>query len=245
VPHRDGRGGQAENRPIRERCPCGSPSTHPLAATQKGYLIHTATEVTGGVRTVGPDYATGYGLINAAAAANCLTEAFTVPTSTRTDHLFELTLADGGVWSLDGLAPGNLKGTLVWTDSEGTASDLLDDRTSQLVNDLDLWLTDVDGTVYYPWTLDIENPIEAAVTAEASHVDIVEQVLLSSLLAGELFTIHVGHTGTLLNGLSQDFSLLISGLLLQTESVPEPGTLALAGLAVVALVARRRGRGSV
>ncbi len=205
-----------------------------LSATQKGYLMHTATDVTAGAGTVGPDYATGYGMVNAAASAEFITEAITEPTATREDHLFELTKTDNLDIDMTFKAiGGEVKATLVWTDPQGTAQSGLDNRTGVLVNDLDLSIT-VGGTTYHPWTLDILNPTNAAVRTTANHVDNVEQVLIDALAIDTLFTLHIGDTGSLLGG-SQDFSLLVSGAV-----VPEPTTILLIGGAVMCVLSRRR-----
>lgn len=208
----------------------------PTSATQKGYAIHTATDVTnasiGG--RVGPDYATGYGLLNGLAAAEFLTNAFDGDGS---HHLFENTLANSTTFSLTGMmaTDGELKVTLVWTDPAGAPqSNVLDDRTSVLVNNLDLWLTDGSSAIYYPWILDIENPANAATTG-VNNLDVVEQVSLTGITLGSLWDVHVGHQGNLLGG-SQNYSLLISGL---AVAVPEPASLCLLVLGAMLLAWRR------
>ena len=208
----------------------------PTSATQKAYVIHTATDV---VNTAiggqpGPDYATGYGLINGLAAAEFLTSAIA---GSGSDHLFENTLAESATFSLTGLmaTDSELKATLVWTDPAGTAqNDLLDNRTSVLVNNLDLWLTDGSSTIYYPWTLDIENPADAATTG-VNNVDVVEQVSLTGITPGSLWSIHVGHQGNLTGG-SQAYSLLFSGLAI---AIPEPASLLLLAVGSLLLAWRR------
>jgi len=100
-----------------------------------------------------------------------------------------------------------LKATIVWTDPAGTAHGSgLDETTSVLVNDLDLWITGPGGT-YNPWTLDPPNPSNAAVRTTRNHLDNVEQVLIDTPTAGT-YTVHVGDTGGVLD---QVFSILISG----------------------------------
>jgi len=206
----------------------GIPFVVPLASTQKGYIIHTATDVTtSGVGTVGPDYATGYGMVNAAAAAQFLTNALS-NNPNKSDHLYEAQLVPGTLdqWDLTGLVSTGdpIKVTLVWTDPPGTpASGQIDDRTPKLVNDLDLWLVGPNSTIYYPWVLDISNPTAPATTGD-NDVDNVEQVYIASVLAGVSFSIHVGYEGSLYQNQPQWFSLLISGLTFggQQEIIPEP-----------------------
>jgi hypothetical protein len=205
----------------------------PDAASLKGLLIHTATDATGGFATAGPDYATGYGMVNGAAAANFATDAFVTPPATRTHHVVIDALADGAETVISNLIAvgGAIKATLVWTDPAGTPQSGLDNLTSVLVNDLDLWITDSGNNIYYPWTLNVANPSAAAVRTQFNHLDNVEQVLIDLALAGDLFSIHIGHTGSLQGGLPQDFALLFEGV--TQAAVPEPATW---GLAVVGLV---------
>ncbi len=218
------------------------------ASTQKGYIIHTATDVTnassGG--RVGPDYATGYGLVDGRAAADFITDAFTGTDETRENWLFEQTISNPAQEIVHNFfATGDtVKATLAWTDPAGSSKFGLDNRTAVLVHDLDLWI-EVGGQVFYPWTLDINNPGNAAVQNQANHVDVVEQVLadlttlgpgpLSVLAEGTPFSVHVGMTGGLSFG-PQDFALLISG----ATTIPEPASLVLLALGGVALVRRRR-----
>jgi len=196
------------------------------SATTKGIIIHTATDA----GNTGPDYSYGWGLIDGAAAANFMTSAVGVNPS---DWIHEESYS-GSEWTVslysDGTNP--LKATLAWTDPApstlpGTG---LDDTTSVLVNDLDLWITDLASGTYYPWTLDWSNPANAAVQTTANHLDNVEQVLLNTPLAG-WYQIHVGRTGATFD---QDFSLLVSGV------VPEPATLSLLVMGGLVLVRRRR-----
>lgn len=206
----------------------------PTAATQKGYLIHTATDVTGSAAggRVGPDYATGYGMVNGLAAADFLSSAIS---GIGSEHLFENSLIDSTNFSLTGwVAAGDeIKVTLVWTDPAGVAQPvMLDNRTPVLINNLDLWLTDASSTTYYPWVLDIENPVNAATTG-INNVDVVEQVFLSGISAGSVWNVHVGHQGNLLGGF-QNYSLLVSGLM-----VPEPASLMLLVLGTLAIALRR------
>lgn len=215
----------------------------PTAATQKGYLVHTATDVTAGDANVGPDYATGYGMVNGAKAAQFISEAASNNIVAVTNNsivpndewLFEDTHA-GTETEYDFVAVGGeIKATLVWTDPAGTARStaVLDDRTSVLVNDLDLWIL-VDGVKFNPWTLDIDNPTANAVQTTRNDVDVLEQVYIASVLAGSDVSIVVGSTGAITNG-TQAYSLLISGVL-----IPEPATAALIALSIAGLVSRRR-----
>lgn len=144
----------------------GNPSTNsypnlfdddnPRSATTKGLLIHTAFDA----GNVEPDYSNGWGVVDAAAAAEFLTEA--EQGSGSTDHLFERAY-DGNTWALNVHSDGSepLRVTIVWTDPAPTTlpGGGLDDATSVLVNDLDSWITNSSGTVFYrAWNLDSANP---------------------------------------------------------------------------------------
>lgn len=99
--------------------------------------------------------------------------------------------------------------TICWTDPKGTPviSNMLNNRTPILVNDLDLKLTK-NSTTYFPWKLDPDNPSNAATNSAENNVDNVEQVYISSPPAGT-YTIEVSHDGTLSGG-SQAFSIVVS-----------------------------------
>ena len=180
-------------------------SPPPRSATTKGLLIHTASDA----GKVGPDYTYGWGVVDGAAAANFLTD---VASSNSTKFLSERSYT-GNELSLNLFSDGSepLKATIVWTDPEGAVQDAaeLDDRTPVLVNNLDLWITDASGNVFYPWTLDPENPEASAQQVQFNTLDNVEQVLIDAPVSGN-YTIHVGNqTG---DTFTQDYSLLISGI---------------------------------
>ncbi|MFV2068166.1 MAG: S8 family serine peptidase, partial [Pirellulales bacterium] len=172
----------------------------PASATTKGLLIHTASDA----GNPGPDYSFGWGLVNAAAAANFLTGA----SGSTTDNLYEQTYAGSELtFDFDTNGSSPLTATIAWTDPPGTPPGYtLDDPQSVLKNDLDLWITGPGG-VFYPWTLDPATPEDNAVRTSVNHRDNVEQVLIDSTSPGT-YTVHVGDTG---NVVTQDFSLLVSG----------------------------------
>jgi len=179
-------------------------SSSPMyAATLKALAIHTADEAG---QTIGPDYMFGWGLVNAEEAGSLVTiDGFGA------DVIDEQVLSQGGTYSRtiasDGTEP--LKVTICWTDPPGTpvSSNYLNNRTPMLVNDLDLEVR--NGATYYPWSLDPDNPADAATNSGENDVDNVEQVYIASPSAGQ-YTIEVSHDGTL-NGGSQAFSIIVSG----------------------------------
>ena len=182
----------------------------PLAATTKSLLIHTASDA----GNVGPDFAYGWGLVNVEAAANLITDAaddaLGLASVAETNYAgTELTQEI----TSDGTSP--LKVTIAWTDLPGTPQPYsLDDTTSMLVNDLDLWITGPDGT-HLPWTLDGANPESPAVRTSPNHVDNVEQVLIDSPVAGT-YTIHIG--GDLVSN-DQNVSMIVSGTVAAAEGI--------------------------
>ncbi|MEM6552383.1 MAG: S8 family serine peptidase [Planctomycetota bacterium] len=208
----------------------------PDSATQKGLLMHTATDVVS-FGQVGPDYRSGFGLVNGLAAVEHLDDAFNTPLTERMHHVIEGTLSEGGELTFDFFATGDpVSASLSWIDpaSNDNLPSGLDDRTIQLIHDLDLWITDEFGNMYYPWTLDPENPDDPAVQTARNQVDNFEQVWTDEFLEGEWFTVHVGHSGSLVWG-DQAFGLFVSGAL-----IPEPASALV--LAVPFLVAHRRRR---
>ena len=174
---------------------------NPLSATTKGLLIHNATDV----NNVGPDYATGWGVIDAARAAQFLTNVDTAADGVM--HAEDTYSASTRTYTFtsDGTTP--LKATIAWTDPEGTAHPAgLDVSTAVLVNDLNLLVTGPGATTFFPWTLDRNSPATAAVRTQANSVDNVEQVLIDAPPAGT-YTITVSGPGAV----TQPFSMFVTG----------------------------------
>jgi hypothetical protein len=183
-----------------------------LAATLKALAIHTAEEAGS---ADGPDYEFGWGLLNVRAAANVLT-----PEPSGAHTVIEDTLADGvpNTHPISvSVTDATVRATLVWTDPPGSPviPQVLDDATPQLVNDLDLRVTDANGT-HLPWTLDPANPSDPATRGDNT-LDNVEQVVIVGGAPGT-YTVQVSHKGNL-QGASQDYSLIVSSV-----SKPPVGT---------------------
>jgi hypothetical protein len=179
----------------------------PTSATLKGVLIHTASDA----GNVGPDYQHGWGLVNAASAANFLTNSVAANPS---NLLLELQYAgDDPFVEVRASGAEPLRATIVWTDPAPTTLPGvgLDDATSVLVNDLDLWITDANGTVFRPWTLNAANPNAPAVRTARNDRDNVEQVLIDAPVTAGIYRIHVGRD-PMQPSFTQNFSLLISGV---------------------------------
>jgi hypothetical protein len=178
------------------------------SATVKGLAIHTANEA--GLYP-GPDYKHGWGLLNIAEAAQVLNTAYTNNNSANSPHfVYENTLLNGESKSYTITASGTrpVKATIVWTDIKGTSGDLLNDVTPELVNDLDLVITQGSKT-HYTWNLTPSSPDNQAFK-ELNNIDNVEKVEVDTSLVGTNYTITVKHKGTLERG-QQNYSLIISG----------------------------------
>lgn len=174
------------------------------AATMKGLLIHGADEAG---PNPGPDYMFGWGLINAQTSADLITES-----AANNDFNIQNLVANPGTDILlnvdaDGGEP--LKVTIVWTDEPGAAvSQVLDDLTPTLVNNLDLRISR-SGTTTFPWKLNPIIPAQAA-TRSDNNVDNVEQVLIPNPVAGGTYEISISPPSNIVGG-TQDFALIISG----------------------------------
>ena len=182
------------------------------ASTLKALLIHTADDL----GRAGPDYEYGWGLINVQAAADLLA-AYRANAGTR--HVVEnrVTATRTQVdvpFTWDGASP--IKATLCWTDPAGTATSGHDDRTSRLVNNLDLRVIGPDAVVHQPWVMpfvgdwSLESCAYAA-TVGSNTTDNVEQVLIVAPAVSGEYTARVTFAGTLTGG-NQPFSLILSGV---------------------------------
>lgn len=172
------------------------------AATLKALAIHTVNE-TGYYD--GPDYQYGWGLLNVEAAAKVMLK------KDYQSIIEENTLTQGATYTKNVTALGNepLKVTVVWTDPKGQEQDdVEDDRTSRLVNDLDVVLVDASNNLTYPWKLDPES-VTSAATKGINNVDNVEKIEFNAPSGN--YTIRVTHKGNLLYG-SQAYSLIVSGV---------------------------------
>jgi len=176
-----------------------------LSSTIKGLIIHTANEAGS---NEGPDYSFGWGLMNTDNAVKLMTSNNNLPNDF---YIQENNLSNGATSTFKTYSAGStpIKVTICWTDPAGTpvTSNILDNATKMLVNDLDIRLS-MNGNTYYPYVLDKNNPSNAATKADNS-IDNVEQIYIASPQAGE-YSLTVNHKGTLNS--TQKYSLIISGL---------------------------------
>ncbi|QSE97887.1 S8 family serine peptidase [Fulvivirga lutea] len=167
------------------------------SATLKGLALHTADDA--GVS--GPDAVFGWGLLNAKAASEAITE------NGNTSRIEELTLSAGQSYSItvdaNGVEP--LLASISWTDLPGAENTgTVNLTTPVLVNDLDIRVTK-SSTTYFPYRL--TGPTSS--TKSDNNVDPYERVDISG--ASGSYTITVTHKGTLTSG-SQDFTLIVTGV---------------------------------
>jgi len=185
-----------------------SPKKFIKAATLKALAIHTANEAGD---APGPDYKFGWGLLNMYDAANVLSNALTTKNSeTSKDFVYENVLnnLDSNIFTItaSGLTP--VKATVVWNDVKGTPKSTLNDPTPQLINDLDVTITQ-GSKLIQAWKLNPQIPSNAAYRGD-NVLDNVEKVEVDTTLIGKTYSIKVKHKGNLARG-QQAYSLIISG----------------------------------
>ena len=186
------------------------------ASTLKGLMIHTANDL----GNLGPDYQYGWGLINVKAAADVILShkadlsrpKLIEGTFSRTKSGVE-TYANTYTFVWDGVSP--IRTTLAWTDPAGLTQTMTDSRTPNLVRNLDLKIVSPDGTTNLPYVMPFVGTwTQASMSLPAirgkNNVDNVEQVFLESPIAGT-YTVSVVLDGTLSRGVSQAYSLIVTG----------------------------------
>ena len=173
------------------------------SASIRGLLAHTADDI----GEIGPDYKTGWGLLNTERAIRFLSS---YNNDSSESLLKDTLLTDGGSITIDYTHSSSkpLIVTIAWTDPPGTQPTNGDDPTDKiLVNDLNLQLTDPDSDIHYPWVLDPASPSSAA-TFGTNSIDNIEQVFIANPEPGT-YQLSITHTGSLSGG-SQKVSILIS-----------------------------------
>ncbi len=194
------------------------------AAAAKTLMVHSASEA----GTVGPDAWYGWGYINAKKGAELL-----VGKSNNTILFNDETLTSGTPNQKTLIASGTepLKVTISWIDPAYTIptnltwDDAYNNRSSRLINDLDLRIVDtVTNTVYQPWKLNPLTPTAAATKGDNT-VDNVEQVVIDAPVAGRSYRIEIGNKGTLKNSTGanapQNYSILATGYTQQVLATGE------------------------
>jgi hypothetical protein len=187
------------------------------AASAKVLTVHSASEA----GNVGPDPWFGWGFINAKKGAELLVGKAN-NTVIFNDETLTSSVKNTKIITASGSEP--LKVTVSWIDPQYTpnyqfVSDVYNNRTSKLINDLDLRIIDTtNNTVYYPWKLDANNPLTPATKADNT-VDNVEQVVIDNPIAGRSYKIEITNKGSLVDDSGdpapQNYSIMVTG---QTQS---------------------------
>lgn len=165
---------------------------NPQASLLKAVLLHTATDQ----GSFGPDYDTGWGLLDAQAAIDLINQGAL--------HLFNRDIRGNQVQSFSFLVDSDeqdVKVTMVWTDPRAAVG-----AAQTLVNDLDIRLVSPSGTQFLPWVKDANNPANAAIRGD-NEVDNIEQVVVEDPEVG-LWTANI--TGEINQGTVQQVSIAIS-----------------------------------
>ena len=186
------------------------------ASTLKALIIHTADDL----GNPGPDYQYGWGLIHVKAAADVVLAHKADPNRPK---LIEgalsrtvsgvKTYTNNYTFVWDGVSP--IRATLAWTDPAGSAQTMTDSRTPNLVRNLDLKVISPNGTTNLPYVMPFVGTwTQASMSLPAirgkNNVDNVEQISLESPIAGT-YTVSVVLDGILSRGVSQAYSLIITG----------------------------------
>ena len=180
-------------------------NTFMRAATLKGLVLHTALDM----EAVGPDYKTGWGLLDMEKAAKVILNVGS------SNLISEGTLANTATDKRSFVASGkgDLVATLSWTDPEATVfpinTENLNNRKPKLVNDLDIKITDGAGK-FLPFILDPNVPEKIAETGDNIR-DNIEKIIIKGAVPGKTYELSISHKGTLKND-KQDFSLIVSGI---------------------------------
>jgi hypothetical protein len=192
----------------------------PLASTLKGIVIHTTDQLG---TNVGPSYTYGWGLLDAVAAANLITNNHA---SGSLAFIKEARLMSGDYIEFPVVLTNGkpFRASIVWTDPLGTpTAPALNPTNRMLVNDLDLRVVTPSGTTNFPYVLNRTAPANAATTGD-NNVDNVEQVSIPNPTNGT-YLVRVTHKGTLLNQLGQtnfqNGSILLSGNIAQPPILPQ------------------------
>ncbi|MFB6115218.1 MAG: S8 family serine peptidase, partial [Candidatus Nanohalobium sp.] len=174
----------------------------PAPATVKGLLVHNAEDI----NRTGPDYVTGWGLVNATETINYIGEAYE-------EKLIKRGTVDQGgntSYTVNMSTGSSANFTLVWSDYPASAG-----ASKTLVNDLDLVIRNSTGHRYYPWTLNWSIRKQKAVRTKEDHRNNVVQIHIPKVTSEKL---HISVNGTTVPKGPQSYSLLMSE---KVQLVPE------------------------
>jgi len=179
-----------------------------LSSTLKGLAIHTAEACK---LNQGPNYESGWGLMNTAKAANHILDSIN-------NSIMEIELNNNDTISINAYYKGNdsVKVTICWTDPAGILLPLsYNNPALKLINDLDLRLISANGNqTWFPYILNPANPSLPAMSGD-NFRDNVEQIKVDTLVNG-FYKLRVTHKNLLQNQ-KQVFSLLSSSIILEPD----------------------------
>jgi hypothetical protein len=188
----------------------------PLASSAlKALILHSADDL----GRPGPDYAFGWGLMNARTAADRIKAIRDFPSAQllRREHL---ETNEVHRFTVRAAVIGSIKATLCWTDPAANALTGLDDPSPRLVNDLDLRIVSPSGVTNYPFILDPLSPTNPAASGD-NHLDNVEQVVTPGAGHTGLYSIVISAKDGLLPG-GQTYALVLDGIRSAPEIDHEP-----------------------
>jgi len=185
----------------------------PWASDLRAILIHTADPAT---TTPGPNYQTGWGLINTKRAVELVMRSGPVYHGVLKNRASQTRRIES-----DGKSP--IKVTIAWSDPASPSPAIPDRARRLLVNDLDIRLENfTTKEVSSPWILDQANPTAPATRGD-NLIDNVEQIVLAAPKAGVYRLMISAKNPSLLPTGEQPYSLVVSGAtlfpILETLSV--------------------------
>jgi len=141
--------------------------------TLESVLINSAEDV----GRAGPDYDTGFGMIDLKGAVDLIKS---INSNYPLVHLGSIGYNQTKSFSFTKNSDGEFSATISWVDPSASPS-----TSNSLVNDLDMVLVSKSGKRYYPYTLNPLNPTELAKQDRENHVDNVEKIYVKNLPRGE------------------------------------------------------------
>lgn len=191
------------------------------ASTLKALLLHSADDL----GNPGPDYAYGWGYLNADAAAKVIRSQATAPQRQIVTESLLRHPSDSQVFEFYLSAGAAAKFTLVWWDLDGLPSSSDADRNSDLAHDLNMRLVAPDASVSLPWAMpyvlngfnaaDLDAPAVRGVNAS----DAVEQISLDPVPASGTYQLIIEASGLFDD---QVFSLIATGMDAPLAAPPAP-----------------------
>jgi len=177
----------------------------------KAVLINTAVDK----NATGPDIYTGYGMINAKEAIETVkTLDYDLYPNMQEIKLDSVAKGDVKTYPFSTDTTKDVKITVSWVDPAGNSAS----SGRALVNDLNVYVKNKNtGKVYYPYSLNKDNPKALAYNDRENHVDNTEKVEMKNLPAGDYELVVEGDD---LQTSSQDFAIVSSELMFKkSESV--------------------------